>query len=275
MAMHPMIRQQKVGRLVPKGTSLHYPENAKVMPDLPPEARAAHDWIHENIKDADILGYKNRTPRRWSIAGPQKFVHYTRDEGHFRLNNLCTLPHLHMKPELRRLECWWLPKLPKVVHPVVYHPPVPRIRRVHTIWSRPQMWADEEHYERWNVSAQYDSYSDVEAKIWESKHYDKGNSNKFYKANKDSIDKLRKDYKKYFYKERPKVFVRQQLNSGLKPRRWDLEELKKLDDWEYYFTKIVPTLDTSEYVGTSNEPSEGSIIYDHGMNDPNDDWWGT
>jgi len=75
-----------------------------------------------------VFGFK--PPRRWDHCGvrlipPRPF--YDREDGHFLLNNTCTLVHLHMKPELRRLQCYWLPKLPKLIHPVSYHPPVPRV----------------------------------------------------------------------------------------------------------------------------------------------------
>jgi hypothetical protein len=68
------------------------------------------------------------------------------------------------------------------------------------------------------------------------------------------------------------------FGSLCRPRKWDLEELQDLDNWEWSKTRgwiPVPSLKDSEYVGTSSEPSEGPGIYDHGMNDPDDDWWGT
>ena len=105
------------------------------------QAKEAHEWIWYNIKDPNMFGLK--PPRRWDPRGVQKPAprpFYNRSDGHFLLNNSCTLVRLFLKPELRRLQCYFLPKLPKLIHPVCYHPPVPRVRQTNSYFLYIYWW---------------------------------------------------------------------------------------------------------------------------------------
>ncbi|KAL2603111.1 hypothetical protein R1flu_022436 [Riccia fluitans] len=158
--MEPGILQQKPGRL---GQKINYNRNERVMPGLSDRAREARDWIFKEIKDPGVITMKPR--KRWRVDGPGLFVRFTREEAHTSLNNICTLPHLHMLPELRRLQCWYFPRLPKVDHGLCYHPaPLrPRRRRASTIFARPQEWVDEVEYGRWDKSSPLETQSEIEA----------------------------------------------------------------------------------------------------------------
>lgn len=106
----------------------HHPPHDMVVYCM--QAKEAHEWIWYNIKDPNMFGLK--PPRRWNHAGVQKpapVPFYNRSDGHFLLNNSCTLVRLFLKPELRRLQCYFLPKLPKLIHPICYHPPIPHVHK--------------------------------------------------------------------------------------------------------------------------------------------------
>lgn len=80
-----------------------------------PAAKPAHEFVWYNIRDPNQFDLK--PPRRWDPAGlkkkpPRPF--YNREDGHFLLNNTCTITNLFLLPELRRLQCYFLPKLPKI-----------------------------------------------------------------------------------------------------------------------------------------------------------------
>ncbi|BFI42903.1 hypothetical protein MPTK2_8g13040 [Marchantia polymorpha subsp. ruderalis] len=265
--MEPNIMQQRPGR---RGESLNYDMHEKVMPGLSQRAREAREWVFKEIKDPGTLTMKPR--KRWRIDGPQLYVKFTREEGHFALNNLCTLPRYHMLPELRRLQCWYLPKLPKMVHPVCYHPPVPRRRRAHTIFARPQIWENEDKWGRWDQSAQRDTDSELEGKIAENVFNDKLNTNRYYKTHAEAIEAWRKEYRKYWY--RAKTPPKPKLISNLRSRKWDLDELRKLEAWQQKLSEP-QSLHTSDYNPTSAEESDGEGYSGHGDNLSTDDWWGS
>jgi hypothetical protein len=70
-------------------------------------------WYH--IKDPDQ--FKLKPPRRWDPSGLKKHAprpFYNREDGHFLLNNTCTIANLCLLPELRRLQCYFFSKLPKI-----------------------------------------------------------------------------------------------------------------------------------------------------------------
>ncbi|KAL3699224.1 hypothetical protein R1sor_017246 [Riccia sorocarpa] len=163
--MEPNILQQKPGRV---GEKINYKRHEKVMPGLSDKAREARDWIFREIKDPGVITMKPR--KRWRIDGPGLFVRFTREEAHTLLNNVCTLSNIHMLPEMRRLQCWYFPRLPKVDHGPNYHPAplLPRRRRASSIFARPQEWVDEDRHGRWNKSTPLDTESEIEAN-WREK----------------------------------------------------------------------------------------------------------
>lgn len=82
---------------------------------LSSQAKPAHEFVWYYIRDPNQFDLK--PPRRWDPAGlkkqpPRPF--YNREDGHFLLNNTCTITNLFLLPELRRLQCYFLPKLPKI-----------------------------------------------------------------------------------------------------------------------------------------------------------------
>ncbi|OAE28276.1 hypothetical protein AXG93_223s1120 [Marchantia polymorpha subsp. ruderalis] len=279
--MEPNIMQQRPGR---RGDSLNYDMHEKVMPGLSQRAREAREWVFKEIKDPGTLTMKPR--KRWRIDGPQLYVKFTREEGHFALNNLCTLPRYHMLPELRRLQCWYLPKLPKMVHPVCYHPPVPRRRRAHTIFARPQIWENEDKWGRWDQSAQRDTDSELEGKIAENSlqqvDFRPGLKPVTSIPRESSLDR---SAHALFHLRSWKL----QSSCGVKntkftpsdthpecfgSRKWDLDELRKLEAWQEKLSEP-QSLHTSDYNPTSAEESDGEGYSGHGDNLSTDDWWGS
>lgn len=97
----------------------NFKPNERVCGDLQyarnPTAKKAHEFIWYNLKDPDVFGLK--PPRRWDPAGVKKLPpkpFYNREDGHLLLNNTCTIVNLCLIPEIRRLQCHFLPKLPKI-----------------------------------------------------------------------------------------------------------------------------------------------------------------
>ncbi|CAK9271288.1 unnamed protein product [Sphagnum jensenii] len=194
-----------------------------------PQAKEAHDWIWSNIKDPNVFGFKS--PRRWNHCGvrlipPRPF--YDREDGHFLLNNTCTLVHLHMKPELRRLQCYWLPKLPKLIHPVSYHPPVPRTRRASTIWIRPQYWVPPNT--PWNIKSVFDDLEIEALQVIEMLKADKLNTQKYYKRFKGEIDHLRALHR---LRKQPPSPPKEIIPCKLKVKQEELKNIREIKpQWE-------------------------------------------
>jgi hypothetical protein len=79
------------------------------------QAKKAHEFMWYHIKDPDQ--FKLKPPRRWDPSGLKKHAprpFYNREDGHFLLNNTCTIANLCLLPELRRLQCYFFSKLPKI-----------------------------------------------------------------------------------------------------------------------------------------------------------------
>ncbi|KAG0558461.1 hypothetical protein KC19_10G030100 [Ceratodon purpureus] len=166
--------------------------NERVCGDLQfgkPKAKAAHEDMWYRIKDPD---YYNLKSKRWDVSGvkripPRPF--YNREDGHFLLNNTCTIANLCLLPELRRLQCYFFPKLPKIRKDRNFYLPMKKHGRQHTRWRWTETWKRQ-------LIPWYTNYGPEEPEIAQCKEaerleLDKKHTRWHYFMNKESIETLR------------------------------------------------------------------------------------
>eukprot|EP00249_Psilotum_nudum_P009257 c21819_g2_i3 orf=260-766(+) len=138
--MHPAIRCSRVGTA---SSPINYNFHHHVMPCPPPQTKGIHDWVIEEILTPDFSG---RKPPEWNGSTKVEFAHkFSREQGHFALNNICTVERLFNKPELKRFLCWYFPRRERSRGDLstLY-----KISRASSMFAKPDLWGE------WNVSTE-------------------------------------------------------------------------------------------------------------------------
>ncbi|KAH7432385.1 hypothetical protein KP509_07G020100 [Ceratopteris richardii] len=216
--MHPAIRHGACGRA---GTPVDYTLHEHVLPDPPHHAKEAHDSVIDSLTP-DLTGKrKAKWDKSTELESAPKF---SRDVGHYKLHNVCTVPRLCYRPELRQFQCWRLCLDSKPTHRYFE-----TLRRKTNI-RKSRIFAKADGWGLWNFSTELVSKKERENQLTMSIKHDQTNKMCYYKKHENSIKRVRNMYKEGIspFEKFEIPNVTEKTSRVLKPRRQDVADVKNL-----------------------------------------------